>query len=298
MYILLRNAKSTLKYVWSHPSNKKNKIQALFRLLTWQIKKRIFSGPYYINVFKRYTLRCYPDSPSASSLIYCKELPDYHEMNFMKRYLLPGDSFVDVGANIGVYSLLAASLIGPSGDIQAFEPGQIARSRLYENILLNQLNNVKVHECALSDEVGFVNFLTDKDTTNRMILVKDNGKSSTLVPTARMDDVLTNEFTLGKIDIEGAEILAFKGAMRLLSEANPPVWIIEINGALRDFGFTESEFKYWLENQGYELALYDADLKELNFSYAEPWLYSQNVFAIATKRKYEIAQRCCAQLIN
>lgn len=292
IFILFRSVKSTLIYVWNHPSNKQNKFLALFRVFAWQLRKRIFPRLYYINRFNGMTIRCYQDSPFASLLIYCNESPDYHEMNFMRRYLRFGDSFVDVGANIGVYSLLAASLIGSSGHIQAFEPGQKARSRLHENILLNKLNNLQVHECALGEAEGYVNFLTDMDTTNRMLTKTENGKPSTLVPLVRMDDVLFNQFALGKIDIEGSELLAFKGAKRLLIEASPPVWIIEINGALRDFGFTEHEFKNWLSEYGYELALYDADLNELNFTYPEPWHHSQNVFAIASLQKLQIAQRC------
>lgn len=298
IFILFRNIKSTLIYVWNHPSNKKNKYLALFRVFAWQFKKRIFPRPHDINIFNGMIIRCYPDSPSASLLIYCNESPDYHEMNFMKRYLRPGDSFVDVGANIGVYSLLASSLIGSSGQIQAFEPGQKARSRLHENITLNELNNLQVHDYAIGESEGYVNFLTDMDTTNRMLTAIDDGKPSTLVPLVRMDDVLITQFTLGKIDIEGAELLAFRGAKRLLAEANPPVWLIEINDSLRDFGFTEHEFKNWLLEHGYELALYDADLNELNFTYPEPWLHSQNVFAIAKQHKHQIAQRCGAHLIN
>ena len=284
--------------MWNHPSNKKNKYLALFRVFAWQFKKRIFPRPHDINIFNGMIIRCYPDSPSASLLIYCNESPDYHEMNFIKRYLRPGDSFVDVGANIGVYSLLASSLIGSSGQIQAFEPGQKARSRLHENITLNELNNLQVHDYAIGESEGYVNFLTDMDTTNRMLTAIDDGKPSTLVPLVRMDDVLITQFTLGKIDIEGAELLAFRGAKRLLAEANPPVWLIEINDSLRDLGFTEHEFKNWLLEHGYELALYDADLNELNFTYPEPWLHSQNVFAIAKQHKHQIAQRCGAHLIN
>lgn len=298
IFILFRNIKSTLIYVWNHPSNKKNKYLALFRVFAWQFKKRIFPRPHDINIFNGMIIRCYPDSPSASLLIYCNESPDYHEMNFIKRYLRPGDSFVDVGANIGVYSLLASSLIGSSGQIQAFEPGQKARSRLHENITLNELNNLQVHDYAIGESEGYVNFLTDMDTTNRMLTAIDDGKPSTLVPLVRMDDVLITQFALGKIDIEGAELLAFRGAKRLLAEANPPVWLIEINDSLRDFGFTEHEFKNWLLEHGYELALYDADLNELNFTYPEPWLHSQNVFAIAKQHKHQIAQRCGAHLIN
>ena len=75
------------------------------------------------------TLRCYPDSPSASAMIYCHDSPDFHEMNFIRRYLRAGDTFLDIGANIGVYSLLAASRVGPSGRVVAFEPAKQASKK-------------------------------------------------------------------------------------------------------------------------------------------------------------------------
>ena len=85
---------------------------------------------------------------------------------------------------------------------------------------------------------------------------------------------------MGKMDIEGAEPLAFDGAARLLAARNPPVWLLEINGALRAFGWTEAAFRDRLEGAGYRLALYDADDFRLRPA-DDPWRERDNCLAIA-----------------
>lgn len=292
------NILNVLGYIWSHPANRGRQVRALARAVGWQLRKRLLPGPCDIHVFGGLTLRCYSDSPSASLVIYCDESPDYHEMHFMRRYLRPGDAVLDVGANIGVYSLLAASLVGSAGRVLAFEPGPEANRRLTENLRINQLDNVKVHACALGDRVGVVDFLNQCDTTNRMQTAADLGKSVVSVPVVRLDDVVEMDCALGKMDIEGAEPLAMRGAERLLMESNPPVWLLELNGSLHSFGFTESMFSNWLFHQGYELGLYDADQHELSFTHPQPWELSPNVFAVARDRKLQVAQRCGARLIE
>lgn len=273
-------------------------MQAIVRAIGWQIRKRIQKKPIDIRVFGDIILRCYPDSPSASLVIYCKESPDYHEMHFMRRYLRSGDNVIDVGANIGVYSLLAASLVGPTGRVLAFEPGPEANRRLTENLQINKLKNVKVHACALGDRTGVVDFLNQQDTTNRIKTGADAGKSLISVPLIQLDDVVKLDCSFGKMDIEGAEPIALRGAERLLRETNPPVWLLELNGSLHSFGFNETSFSIWLRNQGYELALYDADKCQLSFTNAQPWEMSCNVLAVARDRKLQVAQRCGATLID
>lgn len=288
------NVLSVLCYIWSHPANRGRRVRAIARSVGWQLRKRLLPGPLDIKVFGGLTLRCYSDSPSASLVIYCDESPDYHEMNFMRRYLRPGDAVVDVGANIGVYTLLAASLVGSTGRVLAFEPGPEANRRLTENLRINDLNNVKVYAYALGDCVGVVDFLSKCDTTNRMQTAADAGKSVISVPLVRLDDVVELDCALGKMDIEGAEPLALRGAERLLQRANPPVWLLELNGALRAFGFTEAMLSDWLFQQGYDLGLYDADRQEFNFSQSRPWELSSNVFAVARDRRQQVAHRCSA----
>jgi FkbM family methyltransferase len=219
-------------------------------------------------------------------------------MHFMRRYLRPGDAVLDIGANIGVYSLLAASCVGVSGHIVAFEPGLKAYQRLMENISLNQLNNITVHACAVGDQSGYIDFLADCDTTSRIRSKDDFDIPTIKVPVLRLDDVIKLDCALGKMDIEGAEPIALQGAQKLLKKANPPIWLLELNGSLRAFNFSEEVFVAWLTSQGYDICLYDADRLELNFTHFQPWLKSPNVFAVAHDRKQSIAERCGAYLIS
>jgi FkbM family methyltransferase len=287
-----------LKYIWQHPANRGKRVFAVLQAISWQIGKRLMRKPRDIAVFGGMVLRCYPDSPSASLVIYCNESPDYHEMHFMRRYLRAGDAVLDVGANIGVYSLLAASCVGASGQVLAFEPGPEARRRLLENIELNALRNVHVHACALGDREGTVEFLDRCDTTNRIRTEEDAGKSTVTVPVVRLDDLVDISCALGKMDIEGAEPLALCGAERLLAGANPPVWLIELNGSLHAFGHTEEGFVLWLANRGYDVALYDADRNVLDFQREKPWLESPNVLAVARAQRQAVAKRSGALLVE
>jgi predicted methyltransferase len=80
------------------------------------------------------SLLCYPRSNSASNVIYFTPYYDYDEMHFLQRYLRPGDVVIDAGANIGTYTLLAATCVGPTGQVIAFEPAPVAFARLRENV--------------------------------------------------------------------------------------------------------------------------------------------------------------------
>jgi FkbM family methyltransferase len=224
-------------------------------------------------------LRVYPDSSSASLVLYCHGLPDYHEMRFMADYLRPGDGFIDVGANIGVYSLFAASLVGRGGRVVAFEPGPRAAARFRENVSVNGLGNIEVREEAVGRAAGSVAFMVDHDTMNRVAAMEGTSARSHIaphrgahtgtvveVPCVRLDEALAGRsFAMGKMDIGGTEPLALCGAERMLTEANPPVWLLEMNGLLRDFGWTEEGLAAWLAGTGFELAVYDADERRLRF---------------------------------
>ena len=192
--------------------------------------------------------------------------------------------------------MLAASLVGENGRVIAFEPGVKARKRLLENLEINNLKNVTVHDCAVSEFVGHIDFFLDYDTTNRIKTGGDLGRSVS-VPQIRLDDVINFSCVMGKMDIEGAEPLALRGAAKLLATSNPPVWLLELNGALKTFQYSEESLKAWLFKVGYDLCLYDADHLELDFTHLEPWLKSPNVFAVARSHRQWVSNRCGASLI-
>jgi FkbM family methyltransferase len=256
----------------------------LLRAAAWQVWKRVTGRPWDVAVSGSVRIRCHPDSTSASLVLYCGGLPDFHEMTFMRRYLRPGDAFLDVGANVGVYSLLAADLVGPDGRVEAVEPDATAAARLRENVARNGLLQVHVHECAAADRDGAVEFLQGRGTQNRISAGLDAGER-TSVPAIRLDELIgARRFAMGKMDIEGAEPLALRGASPALAAANPPVWLLEFTGLMRAYGFSEEGVAGWLRERGYGLAVYDARSRVLRFG-ERVWQGCANVFAIAERSR-------------
>lgn len=287
----MSEALDVIRFIWTHPSNRGRHVRAVARGVGWQLYKRLTGRSKDITVFERMRLRCYPDSPAASAFFYTHGGSDVDDMAFVRRYLRPGDEFLDVGANIGVYTLLAASVIGPEGFIDSFEPGAVAASRLRENVDLNGLRNVRVHESAVAETRGTIRFLQDRDLINRIVQQGDGEAGWAEVPCLPLDEFADRSYAMGKIDVEGAEPMAFRGALQMLAAANPPVWLMEMKDyLLAGFGFKPEEFAAWLVERGYDLAQYDAERNVLKFC-ERAWVGRENVLAIARSAKGFVAQR-------
>jgi FkbM family methyltransferase len=274
------------QFVWSHPANRQRRLRALAKAIGWQLLKRTTGTYVDLALPNDLKLRCYPDSTSAALMLYCAGQPDYHEMRFMRDYLRAGDGFVDVGANVGVYTIYAVSCVGRHGHIDSLEPGPQALARLKENVRLNRLTNVRIHPVAAGAEDGRACFGTGNDTLNRLeTALNDVGVTRIEVQCVRLDSLLVGgRYAMGKMDIEGAEPLALGGATRMLEERNPPVWLLEMNGSLRHYSFTEEGLRDWLAARGYDLGVYDSDSRHLEFL-ETPWAKRVNVLAIARDRR-------------
>jgi FkbM family methyltransferase len=211
-------------------------------------------------------------------------------MTFLLRYLRPEDDFLDVGANIGIYTLLAASII-QSGTIYSIEALPKNFERLQENLALNQFTHVKAMAIAISDRSGSV-YLNVSDSDSLPFITAAPTEQSLDIPTERLENVVTDStrLSLAKMDIEGAELLAFKGATSLLSNHQPPVWILELNNLSQRFGYGQSDVAQFLQQHGYTLYLYDADTNQLTLIHPgqQP---DQNVLAIAQNRLEQVCDR-------
>lgn len=282
---------SIIKDIWFHPANQSKRLRALYRFAIWQIYKRVIRRHIDIPVYNM-TLRVYPDSTSASAVLYFNGLPDYHEMQFINHYLRPGDAFIDVGANVGVYTLLAASVVGKNGFIDAFEPHPKALERLRENIFINGLTSVRIHPAAVGSVMGMIQFDALKEDTCSRIASDSRSRPSTIrVPCVMLDQIVERYYAMGKMDIEGAEPLALKGSERLLSQYNPPVWQLELAGYSKRYGSQTHEIIEWLFARGYEIALYDSNTHKLNYT-QEHWKQgATNVLAIASGLKDKVLKR-------
>ena len=185
------------------------------------------------------------------------------ETSLVVKRLKRGDVFVDGGANVGYYTLLAAHLVGDKGRVYAFEPEPESFKILQKNVLLNGLKNVVLEQKALGSKKGklklYVNTVNRGD--HRLHLFKGEKKAYVLVDVVRLDEYLRGKrVDLVKIDVQGAEGAVIEG-MKNLFDVNPRMKIVmEFSpGSLRNFGTDPLRLYTFLQSKNY--SFYDIDVK-------------------------------------
>jgi FkbM family methyltransferase len=130
-----------------------------------------------------------------------------------------GDTFVDVGAFIGLYAVAVGLRLGCSGRVVAFEPDRRSFSLLEKHVRLNGLEGkVELHRAAVSDNTGEGRFLANGSQA-RLVLSHDWEKNTEIVPTVTLDGALAGErIDILKIDVEGYEEWVLRGAQNLLRD--------------------------------------------------------------------------------
>jgi len=156
------------------------------------------------------------------------------EQKLLATHLRPGGVFYDLGAHIGFFSLLAARLVGPTGRVVAFEPSPSNAAQLERNIDLNGFTNVTLVEAAVSSESGFGQLDTPNDRVAARLAGNAESARDGLVPVRiiSIDGWRTETGFphpgLMKIDVEGAEIAALRGAHEVI-RASRPVLLVEVH---------------------------------------------------------------------
>lgn len=150
------------------------------------------------------------------------------ELTMLPRLLEPGATFVDVGANVGVYSIPAAHFVGPSGRVVAFEPTAQARSLLEMSRRRNGFDWLVIRSEALSDHAGQAELYFDAETELASLSRATSGASrSVTVPLTTLDAVHAElglgNTTLLKLDAEGAEEAILRGAAHFLLASDPVI---------------------------------------------------------------------------
>lgn len=152
---------------------------------------------------------------------------------FFKKFK-SGCVFVDIGTNIGYYSLVASCLVGRSGRVISFEPNPSTLNVLKRNIELSSSSNIELFEFALSDSKGEVQIFCPINETHGFSSMKNQGweKVNTFTVLTEQLDVLIpkdiNRIDFLKIDVEGAELQVFKGARETIMKFRPTI-LLELN---------------------------------------------------------------------
>ena len=211
-----------------------------------------------------------PEATFSSDWVYYGPLKDFDLANFLLRYLHPDDNFIDVGANVGIYSLLASSILkSGSGKVFAFEPSPATYERLARNLTANSIQNVTAYQFGLSDSDASLGFVDGLDQVSH--LAEPGVAGTTNIRVRRGADILPPlAYSLAKIDVEGYELPVVRGLTPLLGAEGIPVLAVEINGGSDRFEFSSQELIGVLDVHGYVPMSFSADSGELSPS-ETPW---------------------------
>lgn len=178
------------------------------------------------------------------------------EARVLAKLLRPGDVFVDGGANIGLFSLIGAVAVGPTGRVLACEPGPGTMALLQANVDENRFSTLELHEVALSDRPGRARFTVFEAGSGLASFAPNNvgGRQVDVVVTT-LDALTANlagRVAVVKLDIEGAETKALRGGGALVGR-DAPVFLIELEPEhLARQGSSIADVRDALEPHGYE----------------------------------------------
>jgi FkbM family methyltransferase len=190
------------------------------------------------------------------------------ERAFVERFLRPGMTVLDVGAHHGFYAMLASRRVGPSGQVIAFEPSPRERKRLLTHLRLNRCTNVRVEGMALADQDGTAPlFVVDgRDTGCNSLRPPDVAEPTTTewVRTESLDGYLqacgVSRVDLVKMDVEGGELAALRGAKELLGRRPRPVLQFEAEDRrTAAWGYKACDILAFLLELEYKLFVSQAD---------------------------------------
>lgn len=203
------------------------------------------------------------------SLYYFTVHGEYYEPDYtslMMTVLRPGDTIIDVGANIGYFSLLASSLVTESGKVFALEPENENFTFLTRNIELNRFSNIRALNIAAGDTkkeaVLFIDPLNDGGhslggiSPESILQLGTADAATSRVRMETLDALLEVEkithLKIIKIDTEGWEFHVLQGALSIIKRLSPPFILAEVNrSGLRRAGASERYLRRLMKELGY-----------------------------------------------
>jgi FkbM family methyltransferase len=256
--------RSIILFINNHPLARKHKFKAYTKFLKWQVSQFINPGEKRISFAGATSLLVDKGMTGATGNIY-SGLHEFADMGFLLHFLRKDDSFADIGANVGSYTVLASGYVGAK--TISFEPVPETFRRLQKNIKLNQIEErVKAYNIGISAQKNNLFFTSSNDTTNHVISVAENNiKQQTIeVAVTSIDEILKGEDIplLIKIDVEGFETEVITGMKQTLKNQKLKAIIIELNGSGGRYGYDEINIHKTLLAEGFETYIYDPFKRE------------------------------------
>ncbi|MCH8540757.1 MAG: FkbM family methyltransferase [Opitutales bacterium] len=254
---------TTLKFIKSHPLTKRKVLKAILRILKWQISSRMIDGSIVFNWIEDSKFIVKRGDTGLTGNIY-SGLHEFYEMGFLLHFLREDDLFLDVGANVGSYTILAGKVNGSR--CISIEPIESTFRRLKLNIVVNSLEErIQILKCGTGEKSKTVGFTHNLDTMNHVVeQIPENSSSITKIEIRKIDEILEGQCpSLIKIDVEGYEVPTLTGAEKTLQNTILKAIIIETNGSGKQYGYNDEEILTLLRRYNFTPFHYNPITREL-----------------------------------
>jgi FkbM family methyltransferase len=254
-----------IRFLIEHPLTQDRKGKAFLRFLQWQVGSRVLGEPVAMPFVNETRLLVKPGMAGATGNVY-EGLHEYEDMAFVLHALRPSSQFVDVGANVGTYTVLAG---GVGASCVSAEPVPATYEDLSTNVRLNNLcSRVDCRNVGVGEEEGELHFTESKGAENR-VLPPHSSEEGVSVPVKTLDGLIVDTDASGqvlvvKIDVEGWETAVLRGGSRVLSRSGPTALILELNGSGARYGFDEEAVHERIVDKGYVPIEYDPAARKLD----------------------------------
>jgi FkbM family methyltransferase len=257
-YKMLRN-----EVVWRWNLQRIPLIRRLGRTYRNYFYGRFYRGP--IDVLQN---TMYLD-PKDSMNLFINKIHEPYETQLISSIIKPGNVVLDIGANIGYYTLIFAKLVGQDGKVFAFEP-EPANFRIIEkNVSINGYSNVILEQKAVSNRNEKKKLYLNKENAGMHRIYKSQyvNVDSVEIETVSLDDYFSNyrgRIDFIKMDIEGSEITALEGMQTTLQRQNNVKLLVAFDSlAIREYGYKPEQYIDLIMSNGFRVYFVNSRTKDL-----------------------------------
>ena len=253
---------ASLRYLLDHPAFRARPVRVAGRCVRWEVLRRRRLDTTVV-VHGDCSMRLTPPvrGRGHDGVVYCfREFCEPGVRAALLANLKPGFVAYDVGANIGLWTLLMSRLVGPGGNVTAFEPVPATAARLRANLALSRIDSVDVEEVALGRRPGTARVFVPAQCDRASLAPEGESDEAFEVPLVRLDEFWVQTgapmVDFVKIDAEGSEPRILAGAERLFGECRPTV-ACEVNSAkLAPLGHRAGEIYEFFARHGYQACVW------------------------------------------
>jgi FkbM family methyltransferase len=251
-----------LKEITDHPLNRSQPWATAIRYLSWNLGRRLLGDVEYLIPLADHAQLVISNHENYATLVYTQRLWDFPEMSFLLHFLRADDLFVDIGANVGGYVVLASAVAGARS--LAIEPIPATFQKLTRNIRVNDIAaRVDCRNLGLGAEPGELKFTRVLGGLNHVALAHE--PDTIPVAVATLDAVLAGRApAMIKMDVEGYETNVLRGASQTIARPELKALAVELNGAGTRYGFTDDDVHQRIVAHGFRPFAYDPRQRKLH----------------------------------